>query len=327
MFILNIHHMERRQFIKGSAIVGATVASSSIIVSQSGLFETKTNRKVFQILNADRTMVGTLPVLRTFAGDHLDHVSPYVFFDEFGPVYTPAGAQPLRVDAHPHAGIIPTTYFVAGSGHHKDSLNYDFQIGKGDFMMFSSGRGAIHMEESGKENFEKGGDYNGFQIWLNMPSKYKFSAPSTIVHKDDKMGVIVHEKYTAKVVLGELYGAKSDIELLSPAFYYHITLKADCRLDIPTNPLDNAFVYVVKGSLEIEGHRQLNANQIALYQRGDDLINLYAKDGADILVLGGKPLNEPVYSYGPFVMNTEEEIRLCIANYRSGKMGDPNLVN
>ena len=224
--------MERRKFIKGSAIVGATIASSSIIVSQSGMLETKTNRKVFQILNADRTKVGTLPILRAFAGDHLDHVSPYVLFDEFGPVYTKPGDAPLRVDAHPHAGVIPTTYFVAGSGHHKDSLNYDFQIGKGDFMMFSSGKGAIHMEESGQANFDNGGDYHGFQIWLNMPAKYKFIDPTTVVHRDNKMGLIEKEKYTAKVILGELFGKKSKIELLSPAFYYHIKLKEDSRLDI-----------------------------------------------------------------------------------------------
>ena len=319
--------MERRQFIKGSAIVGATVASSSLIVSQSGMFETKTNRKVFQILDTDRVNVGTLPVLRAFAGDHLDHVSPYVLFDEFGPVYTSPGAAPLRVDAHPHAGVIPTTYFVAGSGHHKDSLDYDFQIGKGDFMMFSSGRGAIHMEESGQHNFENGGNYHGFQIWLNMPAEHKFSAPTTTVHRDSKMGLIENEKYSIKVILGELFGTRSKIDLLSPAFYYHIKMEADARLDIPTDPRHNAFVYVVKGSLEIEGHRQLKANQIALYQRGDHLLNMYAKEGADILVLGGQPLNEPVYSYGPFVMNTEEQIRMCISNYRSGKMGDPNLVN
>ena len=319
--------MERRKFIKGSAIVGATIATTTLVVSQSGIMETKTNRKVFQILNTDRVNVGTLPVLRAFAGDHLDHVSPYVLFDEFGPVYTAPGDDPLRVDAHPHAGVIPTTYFVAGSGHHKDSLNYDFQIGKGDFMMFSSGRGAIHKEESGKENYEKGGDYHGFQIWLNMPAQYKFIVPTTSVHRDDKMGLIKKEKYTAKVILGKLFDEKSKIDLLSPAFYFHINMQADARLDIPTDPNHNAFVYVVKGSLEIEGQRTLNAHQIALYQRGDHLINLYSKNGADILVLGGQPLNEPVYSYGPFVMNTKEQINQCIANYRSGKMGDPNLVN
>ena len=82
---------------------------------------------------------------------------PDVFFDEFGPVNLAPKNKPLRVEAHPHAGIIPTTYFLSGTGHHRDSLNYDFQIGKGDFMMFSSGRGAIHMEETGQKLYDEGG--------------------------------------------------------------------------------------------------------------------------------------------------------------------------
>ncbi len=319
--------MKRRKFIKGSAIVGATIASNSLIGCNSGMYENKTNRKVFRILNADRTKVGTLPILRAFAGDHLDHVSPYVLFDEFGPVDLAAGSDPLRVDAHPHAGIIPTTYFLSGSGHHKDSLNYDFQIGKGDFMMFSSGKGAIHMEETGQKMYDEGGKYHGFQIWLNMPAQYKFIDPSTAVHRDAMMGTIEDEKYTAKVILGELFNAKSKIELLSPAFYFHIKMKADCRLDIPTEPTHNAFVYVIDGNMEIEGQRALKTNQIALYQRGDAIINMYSEKGAEILVLGGQPLNEPVYSYGPFVMNTEAQIHQCIRDYNAGKMGNPDLVN
>ena len=161
--------MERRKFIKGSAIIGATVAVPELLKAASGLFETETGRKVYRVLDTDKTLVGTLPVLRAFAGDHNDYVSPYVFFDEFGPVKVNPLDKPLRVDAHPHAGIIPTTYFLEGSGHHRDSLNYDFQISKGDFMMFNSGRGAIHMEETGKNLYDKGGIYHGFQIWLNSP--------------------------------------------------------------------------------------------------------------------------------------------------------------
>lgn len=319
--------MKRRKFIKGSAIVGATIASNSLIGCNSGMYESKTYRKVFKILNADRTQVGTLPILRAFAGDHLDHVSPYVLFDEFGPVDLAAGSDPLRVDAHPHAGVIPTTYFLSGSGHHKDSLNYDFQIGKGEFMMFSSGKGAIHMEETGQKMYDEGGKYHGFQIWLNMPAQYKFIDPTTHVHGDDKMATIEDEKYSIKVILGELFDAKSKIELRSPAFYYHIKMKEDARLDIPTEPLHNAFVYVIDGNLEVEGKRALKTNQIALYQRGESHINLYSEKGAEMLVLGGQPLNEPVYSYGPFVMNTEAQIRQCIQNYNAGKMGNPDLVN
>jgi redox-sensitive bicupin YhaK (pirin superfamily) len=319
--------MKRREFIKGSAIVGASLAMPDLLNAASGMIKPAAERKVHQVLNTQKTLVGTLPIMRAFAGDNQDYVSPYVLFDEFGPISLAAKNKPLRVDAHPHAGIIPTTYFLSGSGHHKDSLNYDFQIAKGDFMVFSSGRGAIHMEETGQQLYDDGGIYHGFQIWLNMPAKYKFTEPTTHVHKVEKMGLIETKGYSVKIILGELSGSKSNVELLSPAFYYHVTLKADNKLEIPTDPTHNAFVYLVKGQLELEGRKELKENQAALYERGESIINLYSKDGAEFLVLGGKPLNEPVYSYGPFVMNTEEEIKRCIKDYNSGKMGDPAMVN
>ncbi|MFY9309202.1 MAG: pirin-like C-terminal cupin domain-containing protein [Bacteroidia bacterium] len=319
--------MKRREFIKGSAIVGASLAIPDLLNAASGMIKPAAERKVHQVLNTQKTLVGTLPIMRAFAGDNQDYVSPYVLFDEFGPISLAAKNKPLRVDAHPHAGIIPTTYFLSGSGHHKDSLNYDFQIAKGDFMVFSSGRGAIHMEETGQQLYDDGGIYHGFQIWLNMPAKYKFTEPTTHVHKVEKMGLIETKGYSVKIILGELSGSKSNVELLSPAFYYHVTLKADNKLEIPTDPTHNAFVYLVKGQLELEGRKELKENQAALYERGESIINLYSKDGAEFLVLGGKPLNEPVYSYGPFVMNTEEEIKRCIKDYNSGKMGDPAMVN
>jgi len=319
--------MKRRQFIKGSAIIGATAVSPVFLKEASGMVETSSGRQVYRVLTADKTLVGTLPVLRAFAGDHNDYVSPYVFFDEFGPVKVNAKDKPLRVDAHPHAGIIPTTYFLAGNGHHKDSLNYDFQIGKGDFMMFTSGRGAIHMEETGKKLFNDGGLYHGFQIWLNMPSKYKFINPSTDVHRTDKMAEINAKDYSAKIVLGELSGAKSNIETLFPVFYFHIKMKQGCRLSIPVNATHNAFVYVINGKIETEGRKEINTNQVVLYERGKETVNLFSAGEAEILMLGGKPHNEPVYAYGPFVMNTEEEIRKCYSDYQSGKMGDPNAVN
>ncbi len=319
--------MQRRKFIQGSAILGLSIASGTFLANQSGMFQQKSARKIYRILDTDRIEVGTLPVLRAFAGDHLDHVSPYVLFDEFGPVSLQSGTDPLRVDAHPHAGVTPTTYFLEGTGHHRDSLNYDIQIGKGDFMLFSSGRGAIHMEESGQKLYDSGGLYHGFQIWLNTPAKYKFVEPSTGVYRLDDMARVKNEAYDIQVVLGEVFGAKSKIETLSPAFYYHVKMQANARLDIPTDPTHNAFLYLVKGQLEVEGARQLKTNQVVLYQRGDSLINLYAEKPAEFLVLGGQPLNEPVYSYGPFVMNNEAQIQQCIRNYQAGRMGNPDMVN
>jgi len=254
-------------------------------------------------------------------------VSPFLLFDEFGPVKVKPGSDPYKVEAHPHAGVTPTTYFVSGTGHHKDSLNYDFQIGKGDFMLFSSGRGAIHMEESGKLMTDNGGIVHGFQIWLNTPKAYKWADPTTVVHRTKNMDKIETDDYSIQVVLGQLGDAKSNVDLLSPAFYYHVKMKADTRLDIPTDPTHNAFIYMVDGSLELHKGKQLKKNQVVLYEKGETNIQLYSETASEFLVLGGQPLNERVYSYGPFVMNTEEEIKRCIENYNSGKMGDPALVN
>jgi len=235
-FVYKLTDMKRREFIKGSAIIGASVAVPGLLKEASGMIESKNGRRVYRVLNTNKTLVGTLPVLRAFAGDHNDYVSPYVFFDEFGPVKVNPKDKPLRVDAHPHAGVIPITYFLDGSGHHRDSLNFDFQISKGDFMMFTSGRGAIHMEETGKKLYDNGGLYHGFQIWLNMPSKYKFIDPTTAVYHPDKMANINSKDYSAKIVLGEMFGAKSKIETLFPVFYFHIKMKPGCKFSIPTDP-------------------------------------------------------------------------------------------
>ncbi len=319
--------MKRREFIRGSAIIGATAIIPDVLKAASGMLIGSGSRRVRQVLTANKTMVGTLPVLRAFAGDNNDYVSPYVFFDEFGPVIVKANDKPLRVDAHPHAGIIPTTYFLDGNGHHRDSLNYDLQIGKGDFMMFTSGKGAIHMEETGKKLFDSGGLYHGFQIWLNMPSKYKFIDPATDVHRTEKMAFLTEKNYTARIVLGDLFGAKSKIETLFPVFYFHITLNPGCRLKIPVDPVHNAFVYVINGKIETEGRREIKSNQVVLYERGESTIDLFSAGASELLLLGGMPHNEPVYAYGPFVMNSEDEIRKCYSDYQSGKMGNPELVN
>ena len=319
--------MNRRKFIKGSAIIGATIAVPDVLKSASGLLLSKTSRKVYRILNTDKTMVGTLPVLRAFAGDHNDHVSPFVFFDEFGPVEVNPKDKPLRVDAHPHAGIVPTTYFLEGSGHHRDSLNYDFQISKGDFMLFNSGRGAIHMEETGQKLYDNGGVYHGFQIWLNLPAKHKFVDPTTNVYKPEEMGSVDTKDYSATVVLGDLNGSRSKIETLFPVFYFHIKIKPGGRLNVSTDPLHNAFAYIIKGKVESEGQRSVNANQVILYERGSSEVELFSAEGAELLFCGGQPHNEPVFAYGPFVMNDEQQIRKCFADYQAGRMGNPERVN
>jgi len=313
--------MKRIEFLKGSAIIGASLAVPGLISVGSGLFAAKGERKVASILSAHKDMVQSVPILRAFAGNQTDYVSPFVLFDEFGPLKIDAQNEGFKIEAHPHAGVIPTTYLISGSGHHKDSIDNDIIYEQGQYMMFSSGRGAIHEEASSETIKQTGGIIHGFQIWLNMPAKHKFDIPATYIHDKKEMPIIENDHYKFKVVIGEIFGKKSATETLSPTFYYHITLKPNGRLEVPTDPSHNAFAYAINGSMEIENKRELKTNQIALYQRGESRINFYSQKGCEFLLLGGQPLNEPVYSYGPFVMNNRAQIEQCYKNYQSGKMG------
>jgi redox-sensitive bicupin YhaK (pirin superfamily) len=160
-----------------------------------------------------------------------------------------------------------------------------------------------------------------------MPSKYKFTDPSTNVFRNDKMAEVQNQNFSMKIVLGEAFGHKSKIETLSPTFYFYVKIKSNARFEIPINGNYNAFIYQISGDLELEGRKQLKQNQVALYERGKEIIQCFSKEGGEFLLMGGAPLNETVYAYGPFVMNTEQQIRQCYADYQSGKMGNPSIVN
>jgi redox-sensitive bicupin YhaK (pirin superfamily) len=229
----------------------------------------------------------------------------------------------MDIKAHPHAGITPTTYLLSGSGRHTDSMANDIVYREGEFMTFSSGRGAIHEEVSSMEIRRDGGVVHGFQIWLNVPGREKFSEPVTHIHERTNLPVVETQDYRLKVVMGDAFGQSSPVRTHTPVFYYHVTLHAGGRLDVPVHPQHNAFVHVIGGVVETEGRRSLTDQQLALYERGGDVLRFFAaEEPAEFLVLGGEPLNEPVVSYGPFVMNTRAQIEECFRNYRAGKMGE-----
>ena len=319
---VNFKGMLRRRFLKGSAIVGAAAATPRWLRAASGMGSEGGERKVAEVLECKRTMVQNVPVQRGFAGNHTDLVSPFVMLDEFGPLHIDPGTLGMDIKAHPHAGVAPTTYLLSGSGRHTDSLDNDLIYREGQFMVFSSGSGAIHEEVSSMEIRRDGGIVHGFQIWLNLPAAHKFSPPVTTLRDKADFPVIETEAYRIKVLMGSAFGQSAPTELHSPAFYYHVHLKPGGRLDLPVNPEHNAFVHIVEGQLELEGQRELSPQQLALYHRGGDVLRYFSAQGAEFIVLGGQPLGEPVVSYGPFVMNSTDQIQRCIADYRTGRMGE-----
>jgi len=319
--------MKRREFLNRSAILGATlVVPTTQVFNSCGLIVGDRSRNVLQVIDPNKTMVGSLPIIRAFPGGAKDYISPFVLFDEFGEVSVNAGAKPLGVEAHPHAGVVPTSYFISGSGHHKDNLDYDLQINQGEFMMFNSGRGAIHMEETGQHLYQNGGMYHGFQIWLNLPAKHKYVNPNTFIHSEKDLPIVSTSAYSVKVILGEYEGKRSSAETLTPAFYYDVKMNGNSKLNFDVEQSHNAFIYVINGSLELKGQVQLKKNQLALFERNKSEIEVFSPSSSEYLLLGGQPLDDPIVSYGPFVMNTEEQIQQCIKDYQAGKMGNPALI-
>lgn len=277
-------------------------------------------RTIHKIINSSAGGMGKMGLKNIIQGDYQNYVSPFFLIDEFGPMQLPKGA-PFRVDAHPHAGIIPTTYLLKGNAHHRDSMDNDFEYKAGDFIQFTSGKGALHMEETGDELYQKGGVFHGFQGWLNMPSKLKKSEPYSTHVKEENISVVEKGKVKIRVILGEVFGVKSKTQLLMPVIYWHISMQENATITLPVETSQNAFIYLQDGQLEING-TQVNTSQTALFERDGDFIEINAKAASEFLVLGGEVNNEPYKAHGPFVLNNEQELAQAYSDFQQGKFGD-----
>ena len=165
------------------------------------------HRTIYKVITSSEGGMGKMGLKNIIQGDYQNYVSPFFLLDEFGPMQL-SKAAPFRVDAHPHAGIIPTTYLLKGNAHHRDSMDNDFEYKAGDFIQFTSGKGALHMEETGDEIYENGGIFHGFQGWLNIPSKLKKSEPSAAHIKEEDIAVVEKGSTKIRVILGEVLGVK-----------------------------------------------------------------------------------------------------------------------
>jgi redox-sensitive bicupin YhaK (pirin superfamily) len=280
----------------------------------------KSERSVYKIISPSNANMGRMALKKVIQGNYQNYVSPFFVFDEFGPMHLQKGT-PFRVDAHPHAGIIPTTYLFSGGAHHRDSMNNDFQYQAGDFIQFTSGKGALHMEETGDELFANGGTFHGIQSWLNIPGRLKNAEPNASHIQKRDIAVLEKENATIRVILGEVYGVTSKMQLLMPVIYWHISLKENTTLELPIDFTQNVFVYLLNGQLEI-GNQVVDPSQAVLYERDGDIIKIKARQTSDFLVLGGEVNNEPYAADGPFVLNNEKELNQAYINFQQGKFGD-----
>ena len=285
-------------------------------------------RKVTRVWDSATTTEGEgFIVHRSFPTRSLADVDPFMLLDEMGPMDLAPGEAKGAPD-HPHRGFETVTYLLEGRFEHKDSHGHSGKLAAGDVQWMTAGAGVIHSEMPEKEFSKSGGLLHGFQLWVNLPKRDKMIKPRYQDIKSDKIPVAksTDGQVKVKVIAGESLGKRAIIDTRTPIMFLHFTLQPGSRITqhVPQNY--NAFAYIVDGE-GLFGSDEMHAKkeQVVLFGNDGNEIAIRAPDTVSsplgVLLIAGVPLNEPIARYGPFVMNTEQEIREAIDDYRSGRMG------
>src|SRR6185437_1633601 len=264
------------------------------------------------------------PVRNLFPSNGLEaEVNPFLMLDYAGPnVFTPSGKTP-GVGQHPHRGFETVTIAYQGSVEHRDSAGNSGVIYPGDVQWMTAASGVVHEEMHEKEFARKGGTFEMVQLWVNLPKAVKMSKPRYQAITKEQIPVVEFGTGGhARVIAGEFNGVKGPALTFTPVNLFDVVLKAGEKVEIPLPEGHNASIVLRKGDVSIDGSHSLKGEaRIATLSQSGSGVVLEAKVDSTLLVLSGEPIQEPVASYGPFVMNTEAELQQAFEEYRSGRMG------
>jgi len=290
-------------------------------------------RTVTSVTTAPRGFEGEgFPVRRAFAGVPQEQLDPFVHLDQMGEVdYAPG--EPKGTPWHPHRGFETVTYMIDGEMAHQDSNGGGGLITNGDTQWMTAGSGILHIETPPEHLVVSGGLFHGFQLWVNLPRDLKMAAPRYQDIRGAKVGLLSSHDGGAlvRVIAGSLPGVQGSDgpgSTYTPITLIHATISAGARLTLPWRPDFNALVYSLGGAGSVGTERRpLRSGQLAVLGAGD-VLSVQADDtqdshtpALDVLVLGGAPIREPVAWYGPFVMNTEAELRQAFEDFQAGRLG------
>jgi len=294
------------------------------------------SRPVRSVTSAPRGFEGEgFPVRRAFAGVDLADLDPFIHLDQMGEVeYAPG--EPKGTPWHPHRGFETVTYMIDGVFEHADSNGGGGVITNGDTQWMTAGAGILHIEKPPEWLVVSGGLFHGLQLWVNLPADQKLTAPRyqdlrasevALVSSPDGGGLI-------RVIAGDVAGHAGPGSTYSPMTMVHATLSAGARVSLPWRPDYNALVYVLAGQGSIGPEaRQIGTGQLAVLGEGTAITVAASASqdertpSLDVIVLGGRPIREPVAWMGPFVMNTRDEVLQAVRDYQAGRLGSIPAVH
>jgi len=277
-------------------------------------------RKVVQIIEPQTVMEGAgVRLKRSIATATLDHLDPFLLFDHFGTDNPDDYIKGFPI--HPHRGIETVTYMISGHVNHKDSIGNSGSIGSGDIQWMTAGGGIMHEEMPQPAQ----GEMVGFQLWVNLPARLKMTKPRYQDILSNQIPEVTREDgVKIRVIAGEVDGVRGSIsEIFADPAYLDVSIPAKGSFSHPVEKEHTAFAYVFEGRGFFgsdENAQQSSVSQpgLVVFGEGDYIQAGAANEPIRFLLISGKPLNEPIARYGPFVMNTQEEIQQALKDLKNG---------
>ena len=284
-------------------------------------------RQIEKILNPPPYhWVGDGFKVHTFFPSHeieKSRMSPFFLLDYNAKTIFPPSDIPKGVGPHPHRGFETVTIAYEGSVAHHDSNGNSGVINKGDVQWLTAGSGILHKEYHEKDFSKKGGLFQMVQLWINLPAKYKMIEPKyqALLHENMGKFELTKNEGIINVIAGDFMGVKGPAKTFSPINIYDMRLKKNAKLTLDIKENYNTGLLIIDGEVEINESMIANTDQFILLDSSGSTIDLSANKDSVILSLSGAPLNEPIFQYGPFLMNTKSEIVQAIDDFNNGKFG------
>lgn len=265
------------------------------------------------------------PVRSMFSYDNFGQdISPFLLLDYAGPTtFTPTTEQ-RGVGSHPHRGFETVTIVYNGEVSHKDSSGGGGTIGQGDVQWMTAGSGLVHEEFHSADYAAKGGPFEMVQLWVNLPAKDKMTRPryQGLLNADIPVVNLANDAGTLRVIAGDYNDVHGAAKTFSPVNVWDVQLHAGKQVSFNVPNGFTTAIVILNGSVEVNGNHEANPAQLVLLEQQGSEFTIEAKQDTKLLVLSGEPLNEPIEGYGPFVMNTREEIRQAMIDFNNGKFGE-----
>ena len=293
-------------------------------------------RRVRSVTTAPSGFEGEgFPVRRAFAGVDLTELDPFIHMDQMGEVeYAPG--EPKGTPWHPHRGFETVTYIMDGIFEHQDSNGGGGVITNGDTQWMTAGAGILHIEKPPEHLVMSGGLFHGLQLWVNLPKAEKWAAPRYQDLRGNEVSLLASSDAgtLVRVIAGDLAGRSGPGDTYTPMTMVHATLSPGATLEVPWDPAFNALAYVLAGAGTVGVEKiAVATGQLAVFGSGDTItvqaagVQESRSPALEVLLLGGRPIREPVAWMGPFVMNTRDELVQAYEDYQAGKLGSIPAVH